>query len=392
MTEQTLPHDPPLPDEPTAGAYARAIVETVRTPLLVLDEDLVVVTANRAFVEMYGPAAADVVGHGLFGLSQGHWDDSGLRDLLERVLPEQEEVRDFHVRGRIGGLGVRDLVLNARQVRPEGTDRRLILVSMQDITERERYRRELEGRTRRLERSNRDLQDFAHAASHDLQEPLRKIHVYVDHLTSVLDAEALDERSRRYLLRLPGAVERMQTRIDDLLQLARVGRSRPVRARIALDDVVVAVLDDLEVQVRETGAHIEVGKLPTLEADGAQMRVLFQNLVSNALKFHKVGVAPVVRIHETPHAESASDGQVRHDIVVADEGIGFEPEYAERIFGAFQRLHGQSEYEGNGVGLALCRRIADRHGGSITATSRPKEGARFTVTLPESPPPEEEEG
>lgn len=390
MTDPPLRRDSGRPDEPSA-AYARAIVDTVRAPLLVLDEGLSVVTANRAFFELYGLGRVDVLGRNLFSVSEGRWDDSGLRELLERVLPEQEEIWDFRLRAEIGGLGVRDLVLNARQVRPEGTDRQLILLSMQDITELEHYRRKLERWTRRLEQSNRDLQDFAHASSHDLQEPLRKIHVYVDHLTSVLDPQTLDDRGRRYLIRLPEAVERMQKRIDDLLQLARVGRSRPARERLALGEVIATVLDDLEVQVRETGARIDVGSLPTLVADAAQMRILFQNLVSNALKFHKAGVAPVVRVHETPSLDSPSDGPVRRDIVVEDEGIGFDPTYAERIFGAFQRLHGQGEYQGSGVGLAICRRITDQHGGSITATSRPGQGTRFTVTLPEVPPEEEEE-
>ncbi len=160
-----------------------------------------------------------------------------------------------------------------------------------------------------------------------------------------------------------------------------MGRSTAQREAIDLDAVVTSVLDDLEVRLQDSGAAVEVGALPSLWADPAQMRVLFQNLIANALKFHRPGIPPTVRVFAEP-----GDGLPPvHRIVVEDEGIGFEQEHAERIFNAFHRLHGRDEYEGSGVGLAICRRIAEHHGGRIQAEGRPGQGARFIVTLPADP-------
>lgn len=371
----------PAPPELSEASLARAVVETVRSPLLVLDEAMTVVHANPAFLSTFGLEESDAVGKRFFELADGQWDKQRLRVTLERALREHEEVRELDVSLELRGLGLRDLVLSARTVRLEGAEQNLLLLSVDDLTEH----RALERRTRdyaaKLERSNRDLQDFAHAASHDLQEPLRKVRTYAHRLRDRLSDQALDERSAGYLQRMVEAVERMQDRIDDLLRLARVGRAEPDPRPVSLNDVVSGVLADLEVAIQETGARISVEPLPDVVADPSQLGILFQNLVANAIKFRKPGEAPLVRIRASePRADE--HGTMMRRLVVEDDGIGFEQQYAERIFTPFQRLHGRNEYEGSGVGLALCRRIAEHHNGWITAEGVPGKGSRFTLALP----------
>jgi signal transduction histidine kinase len=230
-----------------------------------------------------------------------------------------------------------------------------------------------------LERSNRELQDFASVASHDLQEPLRKVRAFGDRLSAKYGAE-LTEQGRDYLARMQDAAARMQTLINDLLTFSRVTtRAQPFVA-VDLTALVGQVLTDLEVRIQQSEARVQVDELPTIDGDPLQLRQLFQNLLSNALKFQQPDVAPVVHVY----AEDVDEGTVR--ICVRDNGIGFDEKYLDRIFTIFQRLHGRVEYEGTGIGLAVCRKIVDRHGGTISARSAPGAGATFLVTLPRSQP------
>jgi signal transduction histidine kinase len=239
---------------------------------------------------------------------------------------------------------------------------------------------ELSRFSRRLEESNRELQDFASVASHDLQEPLRKIQVFGDRLKTASGA-AMDEQSRDYLNRMLNAGGRMRALIDDLLSFARVTSQASPFVTVDLGRVVREVLSDLEVRIGETGAVVEVGELPAIHADPMQMRQLLQNLIGNGLKFHKKGKKPTLRVCGDK-VEDSPDSAAMWRIVVADDGIGFDEKYLDRIFAVFQRLHGRTEYEGTGIGLAICRKIAERHGGNITARSAPDQGSTFTITLP----------
>jgi signal transduction histidine kinase len=235
----------------------------------------------------------------------------------------------------------------------------------------------LEVRAAELARSNAELEQFASIASHDLQEPLRKVRTFTQQLT-VIDSDNLSPKGHDYLERANGAAERMQKLIEDLLKFSRVAtHGRPFEP-VDLQEVTRGVLGDLEVQIERSGAVVTVGELPTIDADPLQMRQLMQNLLSNALKFQREGVPPEVRIDS-----SSADGSVQ--ITVRDNGIGFEPQYAGRIFRVFERLHGRSRYPGTGIGLALCRKIVERHGGRILAEGEPGAGATFTVTLPVHP-------
>jgi len=262
----------------------------------------------------------------------------------------------------------------------------LVCVSS-DISERKLAEEKLRVFAAQLERSNAELRDFASVASHDLQEPLRKIQAFADRLR-LKCADALDEQGIDYLDRMQNAAGRMQTLIQDLLTLSYVtSRAQPF-AQVDLGQVIQGVLSDLEVRIEQDGAKIEVGAMPTIDADPVQMRQLFQNLLSNALKFHKPGQPPEVtvsaRVFPSPEPQSAQAGPGEEicQIVVADNGIGFEEQFVEQVFTLFQRLHPRQEYEGTGIGLAVCRKIAHRHGGSIVAKSEKGQGATFIIKLP----------
>ena len=247
----------------------------------------------------------------------------------------------------------------------------------------------LESATVFLRRHNRELQEFVYVASHDLQEPLRKIEAFGGRLRDRC-ATILSDESRDYLERILSATSRMQTLIEDLLVLSRVSTQARPFASVDLTQIARGVLSDLESRLDQTGGQIELTPLPTIEADATQMRQLLQNLIGNALKFHRPGVAPLVKVHSAPgslpHRRAGlSDSDVVTDsvrILIEDNGIGFEEKYLDRIFQPFQRLHGRTEYGGTGIGLAICQKIVERHNGAITAYSTPGSGSQFVVTLP----------
>lgn len=268
------------------------------------------------------------------------------------------------------------------------------VVIFKDITERRNAEDKLNRKANELARSNRELEQFAFVASHDLQEPLRKIQAFGDRLKVKCETVQLDE-GRDYLERMQSAAARMQRLINDLLTFSRVLSSSQPFVKVDLAQITKEVLVDLEHRVEKTGAKIEVGILPTIDGDATQMRQLLQNLIGNALKFQAPGSKPEIKID----AQMVTRDQVQEDaalpvtpdskpedkfcvLTVQDNGIGFEEQYLDKVFAVFQRLHGRGEYEGTGVGLAVCRRITERHGGLITAQSKPGEGSTFIVILP----------
>lgn len=233
--------------------------------------------------------------------------------------------------------------------------------------------------TQELGRSNRELTEFASVASHDLRAPLRSVHSFVDLLAEDYGA-GFDDTAHDYLRRIRGAVSRMNALIEGLLSLARVRASVEPFSTVDLNVVAREAVHDLAAAMADGGAEVIVDVLPTIEADRLQMRQLLQNLIGNALKFRRSGVAP--RVTVSAKETDASAGSPRWALRVADNGIGFEPAHAERIFKPFERLHAASRYEGSGLGLAVCARIAERHGGSIRAEGALGEGAVITVFLP----------
>jgi PAS domain S-box-containing protein len=360
-----------------ARTWADSLVETVRQPLVVLDGQLRIVQANRAFYRFFGITARATVGSSLFALAGGQWDVAGLRAALADLLPRGTTLDGFELEQEVPGRGLCNLVVDARPVEREEAGADAILVAIEDVTERRRSERLVVER-RALERVNADLQEFAYAASHDLQEPLRKIRTFGDRVLQRWGASLPDE-GRDYLARMQNAAARMQKLIDDLLAFSRVStRAQPFEP-VDLGAVAREVVQDLEARIEETGGRVVVEALPTIEADPVQMRQLLQNLLANGLKFHRAGQAPAVRVSGALLNGSQPPAC---ELRVEDDGIGFDEKYLGRIFTIFQRLHGRSEYEGTGLGLAICRKIVERHHGRITAHSAPGRGATFVVTLP----------
>ncbi|GAB2585593.1 PAS domain-containing protein [Spirosoma areae] len=278
--------------------------------------------------------------------------------------------------------------------------------TVQDVTEQRKIQLTLEQQVRQrtqqlqasvqdLQRSNQNLQQFAYIASHDLQEPLRKIQSFGDLLRKEYAAqlgEGVD-----HLQRMQAAASRMSTLIKDLLAFARISTQQDTSSSVSLTQVVRAAVNDLDLVVEETDALIHIADLPTVQGDPSQLNQLFQNLLSNALKFRRTDsagapIAPTVRVAaqvmsaaNLPDAVKPSRvAQMYHRIDVTDNGIGFDEKYVDRIFQVFQRLHGRNEFAGTGIGLAICEKVVANHGGAITATSQPGQGATFSVYLPVS--------
>ncbi len=243
---------------------------------------------------------------------------------------------------------------------------------------------ELRRRQQELEEKNAELEQFAYIASHDLQAPLRKIQSFANRLTTG-HTGSLDEQAHDYLTRINRAAERMQALIDDLLTLARVAsKVKPFRA-VELNKLMEEVISDFELQIEKAAGKVELGDLPTVQGDETQLRQVFQNLIGNALKFQKPDIPPSVRIYlrgDEVQQAGSEHTEGYHEIVVEDNGIGFDNRDAAKIFQIFQRLHGHSEYEGTGIGLAVCKKIVERHRGHISATSELNRGTKFIVELP----------
>ena len=259
----------------------------------------------------------------------------------------------------------------------------LLLSIFRDVSERKAAEEKMREFSAKLERSNRELQDFAYVASHDLQEPLRKVAVFADRLklrfNVQLGADGLD-----YLDRMQKAALRMQNLINDLLSFSRVtSKSQPFEP-VDLTKVAREVTADLETRIEQVGGRVEFGVLPTIEAEPLHMRQLLQNLIGNALKFNRPEEKPVVKVDAKVFKEDTEDHDTREvmELTVSDNGIGFDEKYLDRIFQVFQRLHTRAQYEGTGMGLAITRKIVEHHRGRITARSKPGEGATFVVTLP----------
>ncbi|WP_461151150.1 sensor histidine kinase [Spirosoma pulveris] len=269
----------------------------------------------------------------------------------------------------------------------------------QDVTKQRRVQQELERqvqeRTRQLEmlivdleRSNANLQQFAYVASHDLQEPLRKVQAFGDILKEQYGSELND--GVNYLERMQSAASRMSVLIKDLLTFSRIATRQDTTTAVSLNDVLTTALTDLELVVQETNAVVEVADLPTITGDKVQLTQLFQNLLSNSLKFGQSTVQARIRIscqridaRDLPElSDTTYQAMAYYRIDVNDNGIGFDPKYVDRIFEVFQRLHGKNEYAGTGIGLAICEKVVANHGGFITATSQPGQGATFSVYLP----------
>ncbi|HEX3044952.1 MAG TPA: ATP-binding protein, partial [Bacillota bacterium] len=342
-----------------------------------LDEKGVYTYCSEKVEELLGYQREEIIGKTPFDFMPPEEAERN-RAIFDQILQNREQIKDLENWNlskngrRICFLtnGVPILDEQNQLIGYRGVDK--------DITESKQAEITLKEIMEDLKRSNIELEQFAFIASHDLQEPLRKIRMFSDKLQNNY-RQVLDEKGADYLQRMNNAAVRLETLVQGLLEYSRVSTKLQPFEPIDLNEVIKEVLGDMEIRINETNAKIIIENLPTMNGDPLQMRQLFQNLIGNAIKYYRENVAPVIKIHSRRFKEF---NQEYYEIQIIDNGIGFENIYAEKIFGLFQRLHGRIEYEGAGLGLSICRKIVTRHGGNITANSKPGEGSTFTIKLP----------
>ncbi len=371
-------------------AFAQSIVESVRHPLVVLDPGLRVRSANSLFYRLLGTTEAETEGRFLFELGNGQWDIPRLRFLLGEVISRDGFVEDFEVRHDFPNLGRKVMLLNARRVCRDEDGAPMVLLALEDVTDRlqaredlQRLNRELEERVRertaRLEAANRELEAFCYSVSHDLRAPLRVLDGFSEELLRTC-ADRLDATGRHYLERIRAGSRRMGLLIDDLLQLSRIHRGEIRREWVDLTALAETIAADLRQQ--EPGRLVAFVIEPGLSArgDGSLLRVALENLLGNAWKF-------TGRKAEATIAFGRSEHEGEPVFSVRDDGVGFDMAHAGKLFGAFQRLHSEREFPGTGIGLATVQRIVHRHGGKVWGEGAPGKGAVFYFTLPQEGSP-----
>jgi len=370
----------------------RSLVQNSSDLITILDFDGKIIYESPAITNVLGYELSELIGQDSFEIIHPE-DVEKRKEIIKKLIDEPHSIINTEMRFKHKNGNWHFLETAVRLVDDEENGLKGILVNSRDVSQRKQDEEKLRLYTLKLEQSNRELQDFAYVASHDLQEPLRKVQAFGDRLDRKC-GEILTDEGRDYIKRMRDASARMQTLINDLLTFSRVTTKAQPFKSLNFAEVVQGVVSDLEVRIEQTNAIVEIGELPKLEADESQMRQLMQNLIGNALKFSKRDEMPHIKIYCEQftnsvgafsingefHTTEAADNFCK--IIVEDNGIGFEEKYLDRIFTVFQRLHGRGEYEGSGVGLAVCRKIVERHNGEITAESEPQKGAKFIVTLP----------
>ncbi|HYH57318.1 MAG TPA: ATP-binding protein [Anseongella sp.] len=340
--------------------------------IFLFDKELNCTLADGSAFDVLELKREDFVGR-RFQVSFDNYYMELLLPLFEKIFQGEESTLEARIRGKL---------FKVHNVPIRNTDGEIFagMCVAQDITDIKNYEKELEQHIEELNTSNKELEQFAYVASHDLQEPLRKIRAFGDRLNSRY-YDIIGEEGRNYIERMQNASARMQKLIDDLLTLSRISRTQEPFEPVDFNKVVLEVLNDLEISIENKHVKVEVGELPVIQARAGQIRQLFQNLISNAIKFSRDDIQPEIAIRaEFVNTEKKSGKHAR--IILRDNGIGFDEKYAEKIFIIFQRLHGKTEYEGTGIGLAICKRIIENHNGSISASSRPGQGATFEIILP----------
>ncbi len=329
------------------------IIEKNADGVIIVDQNKKVKFINPAVENLFAKSKDEIIGH-KFSF-----------DLIPSARTQIEISREDKSTG-IAEMQVTEIVWDKEAA---------FLVSLHDITERAKNKEQLERYTSDLKRSNDELDNFASVASHDMNAPLRKIVAYGEKLYKSLVTE-IKPKEKADLEKIIDSAKKQQELLNGLLEFSRItSRAKPFE-RINLNLILKAVLSDLEEEIKESGAYVNSQKLPSLEADKIQMHQLFQNLISNAIKFRKKDEVAVINLR----AELKNNNWI---ISVEDNGIGFEKKYQEKIFKQFERLHGHSKYPGNGIGLSICQRIVERHGGNIKAESELGNGSIFTMSLPD---------
>lgn len=367
-------------DEIIAGlhqelAFARKIINTLHDSILILDANLKIQEANRSFFETFGVTPEETVGFSFPELGNGQWDNAELRDLLERVMSEEIEVRNFRLTHSFPEIGEQTMQLNARRLLA-GQQRPLILLAITNVTTQHRATQELERFNTELIRSNEELERFAFLAAHDLQAPLQTI---ISYLTLMVERyeDRLDTDADDFFQFTINSAAHLQHMTRGLLALARVNHDTPHFESVDLQQVVDTALGNLIAAIEACGAAISNDPLPTVLGDKAQLTQLFQNLIDNAIKFR--GESPP-EIHI-----GIEERDTEWVFSVQDDGIGIEPDYIEDIFELFRRAHHQEDYAGSGIGLTIAKKIVERHRGRIWVESTPGVHTVFYFSLAKHP-------
>ncbi len=363
----------------------RGLFDLSRDGIVFASMDGRIEEANAAYLAMLGYAFDELLRLTYQQLTPPRWAEMEAeilsRQIIARGYSDEYEKEYIRKNGSVFPVAVRAILVRDEAGRPVR-----MMGIVRDITEQKRAKEALERHARNLARSNEELEQFAYVASHDLQEPLRKIQAF-GALLEEEKRDRLDEEGRQYVDFMTDASRRMQTLVSDLLALSRVSTGARPFEDIDLGEMVETVLSDLSVQLSETGGQVQASDLPVVRADRTQMEQLFRNLIGNALKFRRPDTPPRVSVRGEAASGSLPDVPgPASTIRVADNGIGFEPSQGETLFAPFKRLHARHTYEGSGIGLAVCQKIVLRHNGRITAHGTPGEGAVFTVTLPRRQP------
>jgi two-component system CheB/CheR fusion protein len=386
--------------------FAESIVATIREPLIILDKDIRVKTANKSFYSKFNTNEDETNGKLFYELANGQWDVPRLRELLSKVVKEENKITGFEIKQVFGSMGERTLLLNASQIYRKDNPEHLILLAIEDVTEAKKlqedqatFMQELEKKVKErtaelkesnvsLKHSNENLKQFATIASHDLQEPLRKIRTFAN-LLNQRHTKDIDAEAKLLMSKISLSAERMSVLIEDVLNFSKVLDSKSIFETVNLNHILENVIVEFDLLIHQKNAVVNFDRLPVLRAIPLQMKQLFSNLLSNALKFSKPAGFPVVQItsrllpsEELKNYPLLVPENEYCEIIFSDNGIGFNEDLSEQIFMIFQRLHTQEEFEGTGIGLALCKGIVINHHGEIHAKNRNGEGTEFHIILP----------
>lgn len=371
-----------------AREYSDAIVETVREPLLILDGNIKIRSANASFYKYFSVTESEISGRSLFDISAGRWNIPELKTQLESVLKFRNKLENFEIKSIFPVIGERVMLLNARPIINDRASEQFMLIAIDDITFIRDTNSHLLRSNRELEENNKELASFTYIASHDLQEPIRKIHTFSQ---LIIDNEKgrLSELSLKYLSRMIVSTERMQRLIDDLLNYSRINNQDNSFETVDLTLIAEEAKQDLlESYSDKVEAQITIMPLPLVKVIPGLMSQVFLNLIGNAIKYSRPEIDTVIKIETGKISNvglalpAADEDTVYNKITISDNGIGFPQELSQSIFEPFQRLHGKDKYEGTGIGLAICRKIISRHKGFIQADSSPGKGSVFSIFLP----------
>ena len=367
--------------EGRAVLRSQLILQAVREPIGLFDENLRSLLVNTAFGEMYGVDPHQRA-QALATMGDGAWSDSVLLQRLNDVLLRDRELWDYDMTQRTADGVTRRVVVNARRLQQRAAETPTLLLTVSDITARamveqemNELNRQLEGKVAQISDVNRELEAFSYSVSHDLRAPLRHISGFSQKLQHHLGA-GIDDKSRHYIEVVSSAAQRMAMLIDDLLVFSRLGRGALRLQGVDMQSLAEEARDLAQAEVPERRIVWTLATLPMVIGDENMLRTVWQNLIGNAVKY--TGHCPVARIEVSVSQGANGD----HVFTVSDNGAGFDMQYADKLFGVFQRLHRASEFPGNGIGLANVRRIIARHGGRVWAEAEPEHGAHFHFSLP----------